>query len=231
MSLSVLVITVANHGLSIGDQVFIEGINGFNGVLNNQTYTVTSVIDANNFSIVATLQYNYYGQGGNIHKYISSVVGPSYLNGQTVSVITNGNNVLSFPYNNGITLSTPAWNVIVGLPYTWIIQFLPLGGDGQTVNQGKKRKLYDIVLRVWQSLGGYFGQDADHLFALPYSNPDNQLNLNIAPDYNPLATGDIHAVGVDSQWDDYCMPVLTGSQALPFMLLASIMRSEISEDK
>lgn len=230
MALSVLTLTVASHGLSVGQQIFIEGVNGFNGALNNQSYYVLFVVDSNNFKIAANVSLTYQ-KGGRIHAYVSSVSGPSHLNGQTVAVVTNGQNVLSLTYNNGVSLPAPAWNISVGLPYTWTLQWLPLGGDGQTVNQGKKRKLYDIVLRVWQSLGGYFGQDANHLFPLPYTNPDNQLNLNIAPDYNPLATGDIHGTGVDSQFDAYCMPVLTGSQPLPFMLLASIMRSEISEEK
>lgn len=230
MALSVITITVASHGLSVGQQIFIEGVNGFNGGLNNQTFTVIYVVDANNFKIQADVSYTYQ-IGGRIHAYVSSVSGPSHLNGQTVAVVTNGSNVLSLTYNNGVTLPVPAWNISIGLPWKWTLQFLPLGGDGQTVNQGKKRKLYDIVLRVWQSLGGFFGQDADHLYALPYTNPDNKLKQNKSPGFNPLGTGDIHAVGIDSQWDDYAMPVLTGSDPLPFMLLAAILRSEIEEDK
>lgn len=230
MALSILTVTVANHGLSVGSQIFISGVVGFNSALNNQTFTVIYVVDSNNFKIQADVLYAYQ-KGGTIHAYVSSVTGPGHLNGQTVAVVTNGQNVLSLPYNNGVVLTTPAWNITIGLPYQWTLRFLPLGGDGQTVNQGKKRKLYDIVLRVWQSLGGFFGEDPDNLFALPYTNPDNKLNQNIAPEFNPLGTGDIHAVGIDSQWDDYCMPVLTGSDPLPFMLLAAIMRSEVSEDK
>lgn len=228
--LSSLVLTVMSHGLLQGDTIFIEGITGFNGELNNQNFVVASVIDSNTFTIQATVSYNYQ-TGGRIHKLLSSVSGPSYLNGQQVTVLTNGNNVLSLPYNNGVILPSPAWNVTIGLSYAWILQFLPLGGDGKDTNQSKKRKLYDIVLRVWQSLGGYFGNDINNVFALPYNNIDNKLNQNQAPDYNPLGDGDIHGVGTDSQWDDYCMPVLTGSDPLPFMLLAAIMRSEVSEDK
>ena len=230
MAISLITVTVASHGLSVGDKIFIEGVNGFNGGVNNQSYTVLYVVDANNFNIQADVSYTYQ-LGGRIHKYISSVSGPSYLNGQTVAVVTNGNNVLSMTYNNGITLATPAWNIIVGLPWKWRLKFLPLGGDGQTVNQGKERKLYDVVLRVWQSLGGQFGQDEESVFDLPYENPDNDLNMNESPDFNPLGTGDIHAVGFDSQWDDYCTPVLIGTDPLPFMLLAAILRSEVSEDK
>lgn len=230
MALSIITITVPSHGLSVGQKIFIEGVNGFNGGLNNQSFNVLYVVDSNNFKIAADVSYTYQ-TGGRIHAYVSSVSGPAYLNGQTVAVVTNGMNVLSLPYNNGVILPEPAWNISIGLPWEYTLQFLPLGGDGQTVNQGKKRKLYDIVLRVWQSLGGQFGQDADNLFDLPYDNPDNQINQNVSPDFNPLGTGDLHAVGVDSQWDDYCMPVLTGSQPLPFMLLAAIMRSEIAEDK
>lgn len=230
MALSVLTITIPNHGLTVGQQIFIEGVNGFNGSLNNQTYSVVFVIDANSFKITADITYSYQ-KGGRIHAYVNSVDGPSYLNGQTVAVVTNGQNVLSLPYNNGVELPEPAWNIVIGLPWEWELQFLPLGGDGQTVNQGKKRKFYDIVLRVWNSLGGAFGEDTDNLFDIDYSNPDNKFKLNVAPEFTPLYTGDVHAVGFDSQWDDYCMPVLTGSDPLPFMLLAAMIRSEVSEDK
>lgn len=230
MAISVITLTVPSHGLIVGQKIFIEGVNGFNGGLNNQTFSVLYVVDSNNFKIAADVNYSYQ-TGGRIHAYVSTVTGPSHLNGQTVGVVTNGQNVLSLPYNNGVVLPAPAWNISVGLPYQWTLRFLPLGGDGQTVNQGKKRKLYDIVLRVWQSLGGSFGEDPNHLFNLPYTNPENKLNQNMSPDFNPLATGDIHGVGIDSQWDDYCMPVLTGTQPLPFMLLAAIFRSEISEEK
>lgn len=231
MALQTLTITVPGHGLHVGDQVFIEGVNGFNGGLNNQTFTV-QIATTDTFTIVADVSYTYQ-TGGRIHKFVSAVSGPSYLNGQTVSVVTNGQTVQSLPYNNGVTLSVPAWNVVIGLPYQWTLKFLPLGGDGQNTNQGKKRKFYDIVLRVWQSLGGRFGQDKDSLFSLDYTNPDNKFNprLNVSPDFNPLATGDIHGVGFDSQWDDNAMPVLSGVDPLPFMLLAAIMRSEVSEDK
>lgn len=230
MPIPVLVLTVANHGLNAGDQIFIEGVNGFNNSLNNQMFIVISIADANTFSIQANVSFNYQ-TGGRIHKFISTAEGPSYLNDQDVTVVTNGKDVIILPYKNGVVFPTPVWNAVIGLPYQWTLKFLPLGGDGQTVNQGKKRKLYDIVLRVWQSLGGFFGNDANNLKPLPYTNPDNKLNQNIYPDFNPLGTGDIHGVGIDSQWDDYCMPVLTGSDPLPFMLLAAILRSEIAEGK
>jgi len=229
MSFQSLIVTVPNHGLANGNQIFIEGVNGFNGGLNNQVFTV-QLCTTNTFVITADVDYSYQ-LGGRIHKFVSSVTGPSHLNGQMVAVVTNGCNVLSLPYNNGVVLPTPAWNVIIGLPWKYTLKFLPLGGDGQTVNQGKERKLYDIILRVWQSLGGLFGQDEDNTYALPYENPDNKIDQNEAPDWNPLATGDIHAVGIDSQWDSSCMPVLTGTDPLPFMLLAAILRSEISEEK
>src|SRR6267142_464799 len=116
MALSILKLTVTSHGLSVGDKIFIEGVNGFNGGINNQTFTVLYVIDSNNFQIAADISYTYQ-IGGHIHKYLSTVTGPSYLNGQTVGVLINGSIVESLPYNNGVILPVPTWNISIGLPY------------------------------------------------------------------------------------------------------------------
>lgn len=227
MALSVLTITVVSHGLIIGDQIFIEGVNGFNGALNKNTYTVLYVVDVNNFKIAADVSYTYQ-LGGRIHKFVSSVSGPSHLNGQTVDVVTNGDTVTSLVYSNGVTLPIPAWNISIGLPYQWLLRFLPLGGDGQTVNQGKERKVFDVVLRIFKSLGGQFGKDLNKLYDIDYTATGN---INRNADDDVLFTGDLHDVGFESSMLDYWEPVLTDTTPFPFQLLAAIIRSEICEDK
>jgi hypothetical protein len=222
-----LLITVPSHGLIVGNQVFIEGVQGCGGALNNNIFTVVTVPTGDTFTISAVINYSYQ-TGGRIHKMVNSVSGPSYLNGQPVSVVVNGKTLYTLNYNNGVSLPVPAWNVVIGLPYQWQLKFLPLGGDGQTVNQGRKRKIYDIVLRIWKSLGGQVSTDGNNLFNINYTAVEN---INRNTDDNVLFTGDLHAVGFESKVDDYATPVISGTSGLPFMLLAAIMRSEIFEDK
>ena len=204
--------------------------------INNGTPVQTgiAVLVIEEFGWVAPNPLSYsvcpYFSGGFARKMVSTINNLWPLNNQAVSISQDGNVSVDsgqIVTNGVITLTNKGAVVNIGLPNKWTVQLLPLGGDGQTINQGKERKMYDIVLRVYNSLGGAFGANSNNLFNLPIpvvTQTKNKIS-------NPLYTGDIHGVGFESKWDTYCMPVLTGSQPLPFTLLATIIRSEISEDK
>lgn len=172
-----------------------------------------------------------YLAGGLARKLVSSLTGAGHLSGQLVDVVGDG--VVADPSTytvsgGNVNLSVPAGTIIIGLKYSGKVQFLPLGGDGQTVNQGKDRKLFDTTFRVWKSLGGKFGKDADSLREIEYTSVE-QVNMN--PDDDVLFTGDLHYVPAESSFLPYWSPVFIQDEPLPFMLLASIFRSEISEEK
>lgn len=166
-----------------------------------------------------------YLSAGQVRKKVQTLSGLNHLNGQLVQIMYDGvvppTNAFTVT-SNAIQLPEPAAVVHVGLPYTGTMQMLPLGGDGQTVNQTKKRKMYDVVLRLWQSFGGKFGRDVGSLFPLvePQTLPGT-----------PLFTGDYHYTPFESSWEDNWQPVLYQDTPLPLMLLAAVIRSEIEEDK
>lgn len=165
---------------------------------------------------------------GTVRKMVSVLGGLNHLNGQIVSVQADGLDVGDqVVTDNQIILSTIAGTVHAGLSYAWTFQFLPLGGDGQTVNQAKERKVFDVVLRVYKSLGGQFGKDTAKLYDIDYVAVEN---INRNPDDNVLFTGDL-IVGFESSVLNYWTPVLTGNRPVPFQLLAAIIRSEINEEK
>lgn len=160
---------------------------------------------------------------GEVRKLVTTITGLDHLDGQRVVVVTDG--IPTEPsqfvvFDGTIHLTDPAAVIHVGLPYTGKLQFLPLGGDGQTVNETKERKVYNVVMRLWKSLGGKFGKDEDHLFPFEY-----------LPSDDILFTGDMHDVPFESSVDDYWSPVFVQDEPLPFMLLATVIRSEIFEDK
>ena len=171
-----------------------------------------------------------YFSGGFARAMVTSLSNLTFLANQSVRIVQDG--VLSVDDGQivsgtgTITLTNPAAVATVGLPYTGTLQWLPLGGDGQTVNQGKERKIFDVILRVWKSLSGYFGENINQTYPISYSESQNYNATD-----GTLFTGDIQYVPIESQWDDYCQPALIINNPLPFMLLSSIFRSEISEDK
>ena len=163
-----------------------------------------------------------YLANGQIRKLSTVITGLDHLEGQLVSIVQDGvvsDDTLQEVMSGAITLNTPAAVVHVGLPYVGKLQFLPLGGDGQTTNDTKDRKVYSVVLRLWNSAGGKFGADENNMF--PIEMPTTDI----------LYTGDVHDVPFESSWSNYVMPVFMQEDPLPFTILAAVIRSEIQEDK
>lgn len=159
---------------------------------------------------------------GQVRKMVTILSGLDHLNGQGVQIVQDGlvsNDSVQTVVGGQIELSVPAAVVHAGLPYIGKIKWLPLGGDSQNVNQTKKRKLSDVVFRLFRSLGGKFGRDEDSLYTMSY---DDQI-------LDPLFTGDFHDVPLESSVLDVWEPVFVQDTPLPFMLLAAIMTSEIEE--
>lgn len=206
----------------------------FETVWKEHTDTVNPPGDYPTFLISNTIDGSglcKYLAGGVARQLITSVNGADYLNGQLVGI--SGDGVVATPAQavvsgGAVTLSVPAATITLGLLYNWTLQFLPLGGDTKDISQGKERKVFDIVLRVWKSSGGSVGGDSMEEFVIDYSAPEN---INRNPDDDVLFTGDLHAIGFESKVTNYAQPILTGNQPLPFMLLATIIRSEIIEEK
>ena len=170
-----------------------------------------------------------YLSAGVVRKLVYSISGAGHLNGQLVSAVGDGD--LTTPSQQivsggSLTFSYPVATIHIGLPYTGTLKMLPLSGDGQTVNATKTRKVYDIVLRVWKSIAGYFGKSPSSTFPISYSESNNHN-----PDDSVLFTGDIHYTPFESSFGEYWELTLEINEPLPFMLLAAVIRSEIEEDK
>lgn len=231
------VVTATAHGLLNGQQVKIDNVVGMTEV-NMNVYLVANKT-ANTFQLndtdgnpVNSTNFSTYISSGQVRLMQTVFSGLSHLEGEIVSVMTDG----ALPaaqqtftvVGGSITLPNPAAVVHAGLPYTGTLQFLPLGGDTQSVSMTKVRKCFEVNFRVWQSLGGKFGFDMNNLFDIIMPNQIANLPAYHA---NPPFTGDIIQVDFESSEDRYSAPFLIQDQPLPFMLLAAVFRSEIFEDK
>lgn len=117
-----------------------------------------------------------------------TITGLAHLEGKTVTVMADGathpTRVVS---GGGITLEYEASVVQVGLPYTatFLSTRLEAGAEDGTA-QGKLKRIDEVVLRLYRSMGGRIGCDADHLEYLVYRETGDAMTTPA-----PLFTGDL----------------------------------------
>jgi hypothetical protein len=245
------VVTAPSHGLSNGQRIRIDGVVGmtFPGVnpVNNQPVTesingfpyLVVYINSNTFSLtdefgtpISTVLCSPYLSGGQVRAMNTTFTGLSYLNGEYVSVVTDSGLPAAqqtFLVEGGsITLPNPAAVVHIGLPYTGTLQLLPLGEaiQGMTT-QTKKKKVYKIVARVWQSSGGQFGDNLNNLYKQIYNTQTPDVIPGSSP---PLYTGDI-GLDFESFFAELWQPILVQQVPLPYMLLALVIDTDTQAGK
>lgn len=231
------VVTAVAHGFSNGNQIKIDRVVGMTDVNTNIYYVANKTADTfqlvdSDGNPIDSSAFGTYISGGEVRKMLTAFAGLSHLEGEVVSVQADGGlpaDTQTYTVSGGaITLSRPAAVVHVGLPYTANnkIRFLPMGYEAQGgTSQTKMRKLYLATLRVFASQGGQFGKDLTTLQSIP--NPNQTPDL--APGHVALPyTGDIE-LDIQADPDDYVSPYLIQNQPLPFMILASVFRSEVED--
>ncbi len=176
---SPVVITSTAHGFSNGDLVDISDIVWVDDSygeqpdqLNGVRYKVAGVT-ANTFQLtdeeagtnVDGSAFLAYSSAGKARKCVSSVSGLWHLNGETVSILANGNVYPQAVVANGsITLDPVASTIHAGLPYESDLQTLAieLRMEDGTV-QDRKVQIPSVTLQFLNSRGGYLGPDEDTL--------------------------------------------------------------------
>jgi hypothetical protein len=148
-------------------------------------------------------------------KGVDSISGLGHLEGKTVSILADGNVEAQKTVASGaITISNPASKIHIGLPIEGDIETLNLE-LGQPTQQGKKKSINAVTLRVEESRGGKIGYDKDHLTEFkqrayePYGTATS------------LKTGDIK-VTMPSTWASEGSIFFRQSDPLPMTLLAVI---------
>jgi hypothetical protein len=117
----------------------------------------------------------------------TTITGLSHLNGQTVAVLADGathpNRVVS---SGSITLSRPSSKVKVGLPFTSILQTMRIDAGSQDgTSQAKTKRIYDVSIRLYESIGVEVGPDLNNMEEIPFRSSANNMDEAI-----PVFTGD-----------------------------------------
>jgi hypothetical protein len=230
------VVTAPGHTFVDGQFVQISGVTGMVNPINQQSinqdkteaYTVTaSNIGAGTFELVGmdTSLWSAYVSGGTVMRVTNEVTGMSYLIGQNVVAVGDGALILSSTLVTSDTVNFAYYcNLItIGIPYEVTIQPTnPVLSSQAATTRGMKQKLNRVTLSLYQSMGGKFGTDLNHLYDITYGagtrgKTPRMSTLELTRD-------------LDADWDDESTFLVTQDDPLPFTLRGLVMRMSYSPD-
>ena len=142
-------------------------------VLNTFDFTET---DNTTFNFLDS-QLDYNGSS------TTTISGLSHLEGQTVSILADGATHADKVVSSGsITLDRSATKVKVGLSYTSLLQTMRIdAGARDGTSQSKTKRIYEITIRLFESVGVEVGPDLNNLERIPFRSSANAMNQGITP--------------------------------------------------
>ena len=145
---------------------------------------------------------------------VSQVAGLEHLEGQTVAVLADGAVQTEKVVTNGrIVLDSPASIVHVGLPFSSVLQTMPLTGVGQDgVSEEAKKRISGVVLRLYKTLGFLIGGDGE-VEEQSFRTASNVMNAPPA-----LFSGD-RKVAFCGKWNRVSSVRIVQNQPLPLTVL------------
>lgn len=148
-----------------------------------------------------------------------------HLEGQTVSALVDGNVVNNLIVQDGaVTLPYAGSKITIGIPYTALIETLPLAFQGPTGwNVAKPQEAKKVILRVVKTRGIEVGPDEDRLF------PVKQRENEVYGEPTELLTGDLHADLAPTSGTESVV-VVRSSDPLPMQIGAILIDPNIQED-
>ena len=147
---------------------------------------------------------------------VSTISGLDHLEGQTVSILADGathpDKTVS---SGGITLDRSARNVKVGLAYTSLLQTMRLNAGSQNgTSQGKTKRIYDITVRMFETIGVEVGPNLNDMERIPFRSSADLMDEGIPP-----FTGD-KEVEFRGNYETDGFIFVRQTQPLPFTILS-----------
>jgi hypothetical protein len=112
---------------------------------------------------------------------VTTISGLSHLEGQTVSILADGATHPDKVVSSGeITLNRSASKVKVGLGFTSLLQTMRLDAGSQNgTSQSKTKRIYEITIRLYESLGVEVGPDLNNMERIPFRSSANLMNSGV----------------------------------------------------
>ena len=146
----------------------------------------------------------------------STISGLDHLEGQTVSILADGASHPDKTVSSGsITLDRSALNVKVGLAYTSLLQTMRLNAGSQNgTSQGKTKRIYDITVRMFETIGVEVGPNLNDMERIPFRSSADLMDEGIPP-----FTGD-KEVEFRGNYETDGFIFVRQTQPLPFTILS-----------
>ena len=151
---------------------------------------------------------------------VQIISGLGHLEGKEVAILADGAVHPRRTVSGGqISLDLEAGKVQVGLPYSAIFKSVPLeAGAAEGTAQGKIKRIDQLTLRLYQTMGGKVGPDLDNLEALLYREPGDDMDAAL-----PLFTGD-RQIDFPGDYETAGQLYVVQDEPLPLTICALIPR-------
>jgi len=146
----------------------------------------------------------------------TTISGLDHLEGQVVSVLADGATHPNETVSSGaITLDRSAKSVKVGLAFTSLLQTMRLDAGSQDgTSQGKTKRIYDITVRMFETIGIEVGPNLNDMERIPFRSSANLMDEGIPP-----FTGD-KEVEFRGNYETDGFIFVRQTQPLPFTILS-----------
>ena len=147
---------------------------------------------------------------------VTNLSGLSHLEGQVVSILADGATHPNETVSSGaITLDRSAKDVKIGLAFTSLLQTMRIDAGSQDgTSQGKTKRIYDITVRMFETIGIEVGPDLSEMERIPFRTSANLMDEGIPP-----FTGD-KEVEFRGNYETDGFIFVRQTQPLPFTILS-----------
>lgn len=158
-----------------------------------------------------------HASGATVTQTATTLSGLTHLEGQTVSILADGSVHADATVSSGaITLNRHVTKAHVGLGYSSTLRTLRVdGGSAIGSAQGKVKRINDLTVRLYRSVGLKVGRDANNLDVVPFRSSATSMD---AP--NALYSGD-KEIELNSNYDSDGQFTIRQDQPLPMTVLAA----------
>ena len=176
-------------------------------------YTDECTVQAKVIKEFDALEY----EGGTWGVSVDTISGLSHLEGKTLQILADGAEQTEKTVEDGtIYLELDAWKIITGLGYQSYITTMPLEAGSQNgTAQGKRKRINELSLRVWRTIGCRIGTDLDNLQEVSYRDPQTLMGIP-----EGLYTGIVPNIKYNQGWVWDANITVEQSRPFPMNILA-----------